>query len=234
MSKKGRPTVRAGRPLARLSKRNAAALAKLDQATREIRRLKGAIGQSFYDMGRVLAGVRDKKLYLARGHRTFEDYLDVEAVVKRSAAYAFIRIATTFERRFAISKGSTWLEASLRYIEATPEDEKPSDVPRLAIPIESQDGKSRRKPIAAASVREIRQAAHTARRTREARAPGAEEAARFVERAKEKLDTANLEAERVQTEWSPGRRAHVVSVEGVKLANAWRTFEILAKVARTL
>lgn len=219
-------------------KKGAQASRALESATREIVRLKQAIGSSFYELGRVLARVRDERLYEAGGHATFEDYLDQAVEISRATAYKFIRVATVFSERFAVEWGADKLVAALRYIDATPEDEKPSDIPKLSIPVVSEDGKVTKKPIAKASVREIERASQSVSRKQhdrgERRAPASAEADRFVSRAKERLDAANLEMTAVDSEWWPAGKAHVIRVGQVKVANAWRTFEILAKVAREL
>jgi hypothetical protein len=148
--------------------------------------------------------------------------------VARSTAYKFIRIATVFAEKAALTIGSEKLEVALRYIDATPEDETPEQIPSLKVPVVTKGGRTRRKPLAEATIAELKQA--TRRAHEKGRASSDEsadaDAQSFLERARGQLDRANLEETRIHL------RSGKVSVSGVDFGNAWRTFAILAKVAR--
>ena len=215
---------------------NRAALHELKTATREVQRLKAAIGRNFYELGKVLARVRDRKLYEAGGHLTFDAYLRAEVSISRASAFKFIDIAETFSEKIARALGPEKLAAALRYVNLTPEDEAPGDVPDLLVPVVSKDGRRARKSIREATVSEVDAAARALRRTRGPRTPAAvahaKATAELLARAQAAFARAHLADVKVALgpRYEDGLQRLVV--HGVHVENAWQVFRLLAGVAR--
>ncbi len=207
---------------------------RLDRATAEILKLQRTIEESFYKLGLRLREVRDERLYEAR-YESFEEYLEKEVAKSRETAYRYIRVVETFQEEFALEKGVKKLGSYLRYLKATPEDDGPEDLPKIEISVRSPRGGMVKKKITEASADEIDLAARAVEaRVRSGAAPPGEAALarRFASAAFDALDRANLEKTNVTVECSKKHGCHVVAVSNVKLANAARTFGVLARAAR--
>jgi hypothetical protein len=153
-AKKARPEERA-KPLTRDS---TTAGFILDLLTNEIHRLKGAVGRGMYEVGVRLARIVDERLWASRGYTSFEHYLEEGVSFSRSTGYKLIRIARQFDAEFAERYGVEKLELGLRYLEATPERERPSDLVATDLRFRDASGRFRSVSFHEATPSQIREA----------------------------------------------------------------------------
>jgi hypothetical protein len=109
--------------------------AALDALTGEIGALKSDIGRAVYEIGTRLERVHDEALWRAGDYNGFEDYLARGVAISRSTAYRFMRIADHFNAEIARRYGPEKLDAAIRYLRATPVEERPGDLTRLSHPL---------------------------------------------------------------------------------------------------
>lgn len=126
--------------------------------TCEIVALKGRVGQGLYEIGVRLARVHDEELWIA-GHDSFEGYLGDAVGLSRSTAYRLMRIARHFNAAIAQRYGVEKLEAALRYLQATPEAERPGDLLAAEIRIRDDQGRFESISLHDATARQINEAA---------------------------------------------------------------------------
>lgn len=153
-AKKTKPAERA-KPLARDSR---AAGFILDLLTNEIHRLKGAVGRGMYEVGVRLGRIVDERLWLSRGYTSFEHYLEEGVSFSRSTGYKLIRIARQFDAEFAERYGVEKLELGLRYLEATPERDRPSNLVATDLRFRDSSGRFRSVSFHEATPSQIREA----------------------------------------------------------------------------
>ena len=130
----------------------------LDLLTNEIHRLKGGVGRGMYEVGVRLARILDEQLWAGRGYLSFEHYLEQGVSFSRSTAYKLIRIAREFNAEIAERYGVEKLELGLRYLEATPERERPSDLAMTDLRLRDDGGKFRSVSFHEATPSQIRDA----------------------------------------------------------------------------
>jgi len=88
--------------------------------TGQIRKGSEKLGGQYYDVGAALRTVRDKKLFVADGHKSFNAWLDSEKFFNsRATAYNMIAVAEKLSREKAIKYGP-----SIAYVVARATDEK--------------------------------------------------------------------------------------------------------------
>ena len=144
---------------------------QLDRETKKILQLKGAVASNFWDLGSALCRVHDRKLYRAKGHHSFEDYLQAEVKISRSNAYQLMSLAKNFSRETAIHYGRKKLLCAIDYAKATPEPDLPLDVTRYTIPARNRAGKKVEKTFKQASVRDLKRATANLRRKEKSQSP---------------------------------------------------------------
>jgi hypothetical protein len=161
---------RAAKP-AKLAKRSERAQqrALLDQITSELVALKGKAGQALYHMGVRFARVRDEELWRAGGYASFDDYAIQGIDVSRATAYKLMRVAREFNAAIAERYGVEKLSLGLRYLEATPADERPGDLLASQIRLRDERGRWVAVPFHDATTREIQDAIVLLDDSREAR-----------------------------------------------------------------
>jgi hypothetical protein len=120
----------------------AAARAALDRATKDIRKLQKSASRNSWAIGRRLIQVAELALHKSRGFPSIEAYAEKELRLTRDTAFLYMRVADAFSETMAGTYGTEKLDRALRYIAATPEEEKPADIPKLKFPIPSEDGKT--------------------------------------------------------------------------------------------
>jgi hypothetical protein len=120
----------------------AAARAALDRATKDIKKLQKSAATNAWAIGRRLAQVAELGLHKSRGYPSIEAYAEKALRLTRDTAFLYMRVAQAFSETMAGTYGTEKLDRALRYIAATPEDEKPSDIPKMKFPIPSEDGKT--------------------------------------------------------------------------------------------
>lgn len=119
-----------------------AARAALDRATQDIKKLQKSASRNSWAIGRRLAQVAELELHKSRGHSSIEAYAEKVLKLTRDTAFLYMRVAQAFSETMAATYGTEKLDRALRYIAATPENEKPADIPKLKFPIPSEDGKT--------------------------------------------------------------------------------------------
>jgi len=141
----------------------------LDLLTNEIHRLKGAVGRGMYEVGVRLARILDERLWESRGYSSFEHYLEQGVAFSRSTGYKLIRIAREFNPEIAERYGVEKLELGLRYLESTPERERPGDLVASDLRVRDQSGKFRSVSFHEATPTQIRAAIQLLAETRVSR-----------------------------------------------------------------
>jgi hypothetical protein len=164
-----------------LSKSSSVALTKANRArgeqlVLEVVRLRNAIASSFYEMGRALGEILDKKLYASLGYKSFEEMLDHRELLGARQARKFIDVARAFERAPAIKIGPEKAYALIRYCARTEKHDDPSTLVEHGFPVAG-----RRKPIDVVTVRDIESATRTAVHRQGSNAEASERARRDVE-----------------------------------------------------
>src|SRR5437870_4182327 len=110
-----------------------AAKAALEATTLAIQKLKQNTAKNFWTIGRRLNAISELGVHQIAGYDKIEDYTTSVLEIGRFAAFQYMRIASSFGQSIAALYGPEKLDRALRYIAATPEDEKPSDIPTLPI-----------------------------------------------------------------------------------------------------
>lgn len=141
----------------------------LDLLTNEIHRLKGAVGRGMYEVGVRLGRIADERLWQSRGYTSFEHYLEAGVSFSRSTGYKLIRIARQFDAEIAERYGVEKLELGLRYLEATPERERPSDLVLTDLRVRDPSGRFRSVSFHEATPSQIREAIQLAAESKVAR-----------------------------------------------------------------
>lgn len=138
------------------TKVSAADHARAESLLAEIARRKERIAEDFYDIGLALAQLSKKKLHVPLGHKSFDEMLKERNVISASTARSLIQLVSTMSREEALSVGQEKAIALLSYSRATPDLDTPTTLLR--------DGQlPGGKPVADASVRDIKQAAKKVR-----------------------------------------------------------------------
>lgn len=108
------------------------------------------IEEDFFDVGTALRELKEKKLFVALGFRTFDELLAKRVPIGRSQAYKLIAIATKVTREDAITLGEEKAYSIARLVAATPEADTVASVLGSGVRV----GKSKRS-AKAMSTREI-------------------------------------------------------------------------------
>ena len=138
--------------VAAATKISAADRTKAEALLAEIARRKERIAEDFYDIGLAVLQISKKKLYLALGHKSFDDMLKARDVLSPTTARGLMQLVSTMSRDEALAYGQEKALALISYAKATPELDTPKTLMEGgALP----DG----KPFVKASVRDIKQAA---------------------------------------------------------------------------
>jgi hypothetical protein len=217
-----------------------AAKAALDRATQDIRRLQKDSSKNAWVIGRRLAQVAELELHKARGFSSIEDYAESELALSRDTAFLYMRVAQAFSETVAAAFGAEKLDRALRYIAATPEEEKPKDIPTLKIRVPPEDGgEAQQKPFEEVTIAELRRAVQAARGGK--KKPGAkkkptpkwleEEAAAAIDNGHKALDKAVGRAAAATADVTVRRTGDdkvVVDIRGVPLERAGAAFKALA------
>lgn len=114
-----------------------------------VRRIQ-RIEEDFFDVGTALRELKEKKLFVALGYRTFDVMLAERVPIGRSQAYKLIAIATKVTREDAIALGEEKAYSIARLVATTPEADTVASVLSSGVRV----GKSTR-PATTMSTREI-------------------------------------------------------------------------------
>ena len=165
-----------------------------------VRERMAHIAASFFDVGEALTKLRDKALYAALGHTSFDALLG-DLGFSKAQAYRFIGIAQRMTRQQATELGPRRAVALLRLTSATPGDDSVAEVLRKGVTL---PGRKAALPVRALTADQIEDAARTIARAHlplRKRIP-ADDAARAHDRAaalRAHLDAAGVSEARVST-----------------------------------
>lgn len=218
----------------------ATARAALDRATKDIKKLQKGASRNSWAIGRRLTQVAELDLHKSRGYSSIEAYAEKELRITRDTAFLYMRVAEAFSETMAETFGTEKLDRALRYIAATPEDEKPSDIKKLRFRVPSKDGDGvQTKSFEQVTIADLRRATQRERSgAKKAKKPPPkwldEKAARALESGNAALDkvvgknagkTADVTVRRLGDEV-------LVDVRGVPLAKAPAALSAIAKALK--
>jgi hypothetical protein len=220
----------------------AAARAALDRATKDIKKLQKSASRNSWAIGRRLAQVAELELHKSRGHSSIDAYAEKELKLTRDTAFLYMRVAQAFSETLAATYGTEKLDRALRYIAATPEDEKPADIPKLKFPIPSEDGKTvQNKSFEQVTISDLRRATEH-QRSGSKKAPKKKPRPKWLdEEAAIALESGNTALDKVVGA-NAGKTADVtvrkvrdeilVDVRGVPLGKAQAALTAIAKALK--
>jgi hypothetical protein len=199
---KGAKTTAIERAHAEATKAGDAAKRRAETLLDLIARRKETITEDFYDIGRALRELLQKKLYLALGYRSFEAMLEAREIMGATQARKLIQVVSTVSIETALKLGPEKAFALVQYAEATPEPDTP-------VSLLEGGAKIGKKAVAAASVREIVEATKAVRKkhTPRAKPDGAETAAEAAAQKgatwlkKRGIAGARIEHRRAKDQW---------------------------------
>ncbi|MBK8251765.1 MAG: hypothetical protein IPK82_03750 [Polyangiaceae bacterium] len=164
-----------------------AAVRRAEELIALIERRKATITESFYEIGKALKELQQKKLYASLGYKSFDAMLRARGVFGVTQAGKLIQIVSTVPVKTALQLGPEKAFALVRYAAATPE----LDTPETLVTSGAKIGKT---SASAASVREITEA------TKQVRAKA----------KNKKVDPQEVEAERTAGQGRTWLKAHGV------------------------
>jgi hypothetical protein len=165
-------------------------LAKASRASAEeliarIERGKTGVAQAFYEMGRCLSELLDKKLYAALGFSSFEAMLEGRGLMGPSQAAKLIEVSSLFTKRDAARLGPEKAYALARHVARTKQKDDPAEYLLEGFPVGG-----RRRPINEVTVREIFDATRTAVSRQHGERGESERAKRDAESTRRKVHAA--------------------------------------------
>ena len=135
----------------------------------QLRQLYADAARTLWELGRVLTEVQREALWRESGHASFEQWLQDFGLVGRSTAYKAMRISEHFSGEMAARFGPEKLDAGLRYLSATRQEEQAGDLLAVDIRVRGDRGKWTSVPFADATVAQIHEAARNVDQTRSQR-----------------------------------------------------------------
>ena len=130
--------------------------AKAESLLSEIARRKQRIAEDFYEIGLALRDLSKQRMYVALGFSSFDALLTGRDVMGRTTAMRLVRLVSSMSRDEALAYGQEKASALLDYAKATSD----VDTPKTLV----QAGRlPNGKPIAEASVRDLKEAAKQVR-----------------------------------------------------------------------
>ena len=119
-----------------------------------IGRRKDEIARAFYDIGRSLAELHEKKLYAVLGYASFDEMLAARGLMSPQYARRLIQVARSFDRESAQRLGAEKAYALVRYVARTKETDDPAEYLLEGFPVAGR----KRRPIDEVGVRDIQAA----------------------------------------------------------------------------
>ena len=135
----------------------------------QVRQLYAEAARTLWQLGQCLTEVQRDALWLESGHSSFEAWLQDFGLVSRNTAYKAMRIAEHFSGEMAERFGPEKLDAGLRYLAATKQEEKAGDLVAVDIRVRADGGKWTSVAFADATARQINEAAVHLGQSRHAR-----------------------------------------------------------------
>ena len=118
--------------------------------------LQERIAKNFWELGRLLATMRDEGIHGALGFPSLEGLVAARLGLKRSQAWKLMTVAERLPRAEAVALGVEKAYALIAYTEATPEEDRPADVAK-------SDAKVGGRVLSKATVKDVQAATHAAR-----------------------------------------------------------------------
>ena len=118
--------------------------------------LKAKIARDFWELGRVLAAMRNEGVATALGFASLEALADARLGMKKSTLWKLVAVAEQLPRAEAVRLGVEKAYALVAYAKATPEDDSAAALAKGGATI---DG----KPLARVTVKELRGAGAAAK-----------------------------------------------------------------------
>ncbi|HEX4512673.1 MAG TPA: hypothetical protein VH054_04030 [Polyangiaceae bacterium] len=112
---------------------------------------KNDIARAFYDIGRVLGELHEKKLFGSLGYASFDEMLEAEKLMTGQYARRLIQVARAFDREQAQRLGAEKAYALVRYVARTKEADDPAEYLLEGFPVPG----GRRRSIDDVDAREI-------------------------------------------------------------------------------
>ena len=166
-----------------------------------IERRKARIVEDFFEIGVALRALQRAKLYFSLGYATFAKMLAGRNLMGQTQASKLVAVADAYDRDQALALGLEKAYQLIRYTEATPEP----DSPAFLLATHAKIGK---KPIEAASVRELVDATRVQQAKKHAKS----------------IDPAEHEAQRRARALQAALRkrgAHRATVTSARIGRAW-------------
>ena len=88
-------------------------LGALASASNQVKAMKRSINKSFYDIGRILLDVQERKLYEVKGYGSFEAYVERETELGKQLALRLARVPQVFVKEAALNAGVERATAAL-------------------------------------------------------------------------------------------------------------------------
>jgi hypothetical protein len=85
----------------------------LYSATSQIKALKRSMSKSFYEIGRILSEIQEKKLYEVKGYGSFDSFVEREIDLGKQLSLRLVRVTQVFIRESALSAGLDRSSAAL-------------------------------------------------------------------------------------------------------------------------
>lgn len=134
--------------------------AELSRVEVRLGELRETAARGLWEVGQLLAEVERSGWFLAAGFPSFTAWLDSAPVgISRRQARRAIAIASALSQDVAGRFGPAKLDALVRWIEATPTDERPEDVLAARIAVHGPDGRFTAVSLADATARQLDAAA---------------------------------------------------------------------------
>lgn len=96
-----------------------ARIGQLHNLSTQVKALRKNMAKGFFDIGVVLRGIRDERLFEAKGFGTFEAYLEREmADIGKTTSLRLVRLCSLFQKDAALELGMDRIFMALMSIEA--------------------------------------------------------------------------------------------------------------------
>ncbi|MBL8788822.1 MAG: hypothetical protein JNJ59_28260 [Deltaproteobacteria bacterium] len=128
---------------------NGAAAKEAEALLAQARTLQAAITSSFWDLGRVLGVLAERKLHLALGFSRFDQLVEARLGLSKTLAWRLITVAGRLPKKEAMKLGQERAHALVAFAAASNGEIDPVEVARLDQPLVGD------RPLSETPVREI-------------------------------------------------------------------------------
>lgn len=128
--------------------------AEAEALLRRARALQSSITSGFWELGKVLAELSERKSHLALGYDRFDAMVDERLGISKSVAMRLMAVAARLPRKEAVKLGQERAYALIVYASSTPAGEDPVALAKADAPIVGG------RPLSQTSVRDLMAARH--------------------------------------------------------------------------